>query len=135
MGRSKKRQTTDVAETYDRKRPRITKGKAHNTVELSTEQLSRITSTVTQTVLSQLQQTISTDRTVQAAHSNILTAISHSPDQQRSLQMPEPSSVEDNLHNQTESVIPIMIAETSQQTQGEGWVIMPATAESLPVPL
>ena len=32
-------------------------------------------------------------------------------------------------------VIPIMIAETSQQTHGEGSVIMPATAASLPVPL
>ena len=125
-----------MTETDDRKRPRTTKGKAHKTVELSTEQLSRNTNTVTQTVLSQLQQTISTDRTVKAAHSNILTAISHSPDQQRSLQMPEPSSVEDNLYDQTESVIPIMIAETSsQQTQGEGSVIMPATAASLPVPL
>ena len=85
-------------------------------------------------MLSQLQQTISTDRFVQAAHSNVLMAVSQSPDQQRSLQMPEPSSVEDNLHNQTDSVIPI-IAETSQQTQGEGLVIMPATAASLPVPL
>ena len=135
MGRSKKSQTTDVAETDDRKRLRITKGKALKTVELSTEQLSRITNTVTQTVLSQLQQTISTERTVQAAYLNVLTAVSHSPDQQRSLQMPEPTSVEDNIHNQTESVIPIMIAETSQQTQGEGSVIMPATAASLPVPL
>ena len=135
MGRSKKRQTTDVAETDDRKRPRITKGKAQKTVELSREQLSRITNTVTQNVLSELQQIISTDRTVQAAHSNVLMAVSHSPDQQRSLQHPEPSFMEDNLHNQTESVIPIMIAETSQQTQGEGSVIMPATAASLPVPL
>ena len=32
-------------------------------------------------------------------------------------------------------VIPIIIAETSQQTHGEGSVIMPATAASLPVPL
>ena len=120
MGRSKKRQTTDVAERDDRKRPRITKGKAHKTVELSTEQLSRITYTVTQTVLSQLQQTISTDRTVQAAHSNILSAVSHSPDQQRSLQMPEPSSVGDNLHHQTESVIPIMIAETHSRHRVRG---------------
>ena len=67
MVRLKKRQTTDVAEADDRKRPRITKGKAHKTVELSTEQLSRTINTVTQTVLSQLQQTISTDRTVQAS--------------------------------------------------------------------
>ena len=43
--------------------------------------------------------------------------------------------MEDNLHNQTESVIPIMIAETSKPTQGEGSVIMPTTAASLPVPL
>ena len=43
MMRLKKRQTTDVAETDDRKRPRITKGKAHMTVELSTDQLSRTT--------------------------------------------------------------------------------------------
>ena len=50
MMRLKKRQTTDVAETDDRKRPRITKGKAHKTVELSTEQLSRTINTVTQTV-------------------------------------------------------------------------------------
>ena len=42
----------DVAETDDRKRPRITKGKAPKIDELSTEQLSHITNTVTQTVLS-----------------------------------------------------------------------------------
>ena len=90
-----------------------------------------ITNTITQTVLSHLQQTISTDRTVQAAHSNVLVADSHSPDPQRSLQVPEPSSMEDNLHNQTESVIPIMIAETSKLTQGEGSVIMHTTAASL----
>ena len=55
MMRLKKRQTTDVAETDDRKRPRITKGKAHMTVELSTDQLSRTINTVTQTVLSYYQ--------------------------------------------------------------------------------
>ena len=66
---------------------------------------------------------------------NVLTADSHSPDQQKSLQLPEPSSVEDNLHSKSESIIPIVIAETSQQTQGEGLAIMPATAASLPVPL
>ena len=124
-----------MAETDDRKRPRIAKGKKPNTAELSTEQLLHITNTVTQTVLSQLQQTISTDRIVQAAHSNVLVADSHSPNQQPSLQVPEPSSGEDNLHNQTESVIPIMIAETSKPTQGEGSVIMHTTAASLPVPL
>ena len=52
MVRLKKRQTTDVAETDDRKRPRITKGKAPKKVELSTEQLSRTTNMVTQTMLS-----------------------------------------------------------------------------------
>ena len=63
-----------------------------------------------------------------------LLAHAHST-QQQSLQLPEPSSMEDNLHSKSESIIPIVIAETSQQAQGEGLAIMPATAASLPVPL
>ena len=107
MGRSKKRQTeaADGDDIGNRKRPRPMQGKA------PVEQLLYITNTVTQNVLSQLQQTKLTDSTVQAGHSNVHVADSHSPDQQLSLHVPEASSDKDNSHNQTESVIPNMIAE------------------------
>ena len=62
-------------------------------------------------MLSQLQQTKLTDSTVKAGHSNVHEADLHSPDQQLSLQVSDVSSVEDNPHNQTKSVITNMIAE------------------------
>ena len=113
MGRSKKRQTGAAYgdETGNRKRPRSIQGKAPNMVELSVEQLLYITNTVTQNVLSQLQQTKLTYSTVKAGHSNVHVAELHSPDQQLSLQVSEASTAEDNPHKQTKSVIPNMIAK------------------------
>ena len=50
----------------------------------------------------------------------------HSLDQQRSLQVSELSSVDNNSNNQT------LFAEASNLTQCEGSVIMPATAACRP---
>lgn len=136
MGRSKKRQTeAEGTVTRGRKRAKLSTVEPSTKVELSQEQLVQITNTVTQNVLSHLQQK-STEETTRAAQQHVRTADLQSPDlEQGSSQVSETSTAANNVLNQTESVIPITIADAANQKHGEGSVIMPATAASLPVPL
>ena len=146
MGRSQKRKATEVTETGGKKR--ATPGKSQTiagketgrdtrsssrasqgTFTLSTDQLDIITKTVTEAVLSQLKQKTADDTSSSAEHDRTGKSTDKEPGSPKGS---ETSSSAVDGQNKTESVIPINIVET---TKGEGAVIMPATAASLPVPL
>ena len=83
MDRSKKRQTeAEGTVTRGQKRTKLSPAEPSLKVELSQEQLVQITNTVTQNVLSHLQQK-STEETTRAAQQHVLTADVQSPDLQQ----------------------------------------------------